>query len=94
MFFSHVLFSHAHAAAVTLAAAVTPSLSNPLALVVAFGGIAMAVAMLLASLSFKRPPAGSSGPAHAQTVAEALSEPPIATRSAVLSASRQVKAVV
>ena len=93
MFFSHVLFTHVHAA-VTLATAVIPSLSNPLALAVALGGIAMAVAMLLAALSFKRPTNGSSGPAHAQAIAEALSEPPIATRSAVTSASRRVKAVV
>jgi hypothetical protein len=42
-------------AAATFAAAVRPSLTNPLALVVGLGGLAMSVTMLLAALSFRAP---------------------------------------
>ena len=87
-----------------LATAVKPSLTNPLALIIGLGGLAMAVAMVLAARSFtrlerersERAGPGSAGP-HERRVAPARPQvtprqPSRPNRSS--KATREAKTVV
>ena len=92
-----MLFSHAPAAALTLAAAVRPSLTNPFALLVALSGVGMAVAMLFAAFSFKVPKAGQPAtPKPVVSVADLTAEvrPRAERKAAARRAPREAKAVI
>jgi hypothetical protein len=75
-------YVHALAANPALATAVTPSLTDPLALVVALGGLGMAVTMFVAALSL-RPAARSRGEAIAVEPAQPQATPAIDRRREV-----------
>lgn len=90
MFFSHV-FSHALASAITLAAAAKPSLTNPFALLVAVGGVAMAVAMVIAAGSFRRLEHEHRGPARAKAVADRATARAVPDRAAAPTSSRATR---
>ena len=87
MFFSHV-FSHALTSVITLAAAAKPSLTNPFALLVAVGGVAMAVAMVIAARSFRRLEHEHRGPARAKAVADHATSRAVPDRPQATSSSR------
>jgi len=93
-----MLFRHLYAAAPTLAAAVAPSITNPFALLVALSGVGMAVAMMLAALSFKPPKAGQpSAPKPKISTADLTAEVRPRSerkRAASSAAARDAKAVV